>query len=701
MVMATEEKEKQGEGLKRVLGFGTIWLITVQLIVGSGLFLLPAIGASYSGPASIISWIILAAVSLYTASCFGELGSMFPKAGGIYEFSKETYGRFPSFIIGWMGWLIGNITTAMLIAGGVLYLLPSESSSMNFLKIISCIGFLIMFNYIAYRGVETSAAMLVIFACITLFTVAALIILSFVNFDAANLMPFFVHEGNLTNISMIILTIFFICETFFGVESVLPLAEETKNPEKVIPKALVMGYITVGIIAVVLVTASLGAFHWTEFSKFTAPYAEVAGAVLGNTGAKVITLLTYLVMLGAASGWVVTTPRLLLALSRDRVFPPQFEQLHPKYRSPYKGIIFQTIVEIVLILIAFSSNSGYKTLLHLLVPLALIQMAIVLLCVPILRVREPHKERPFKVIFGKIGPVIVFLFYLGLVGIWLIKDSHALDSFLLCAAFVAIGIPIYLLIQMYYNPKAISKVSDSLAYFTLFTESYSLPTRIREALLFLLGDLRGKKILEYGCSVGTMTLALAQEVGQEGVVFATDHSRKALHIVKKRLQRKGHLHVHLLHDDEHTIRVHPQVPQVDLVVSIGTLGYVQEMERVLLDFNNRLPLHGKICFLDYDNYFGIIPNVDWLSKNQFIKDLFEKTGFQIEITRKEGLFWQYIFIYGEKVCSIDEHSFHYDASLAEMEQHLHHIPVKDSESIPTSGKIVHPLDADEKNNEIK
>jgi APA family basic amino acid/polyamine antiporter len=295
---------------------------------------------------------------------------MYPKAGGIYEFAKEAFGRFVSFLVGWTGWLIGNITTAMLIAGGVQYLIPTDSPGLKTFKILICIGLLLIFNYVAYRGVETSAAMLTTFPFITIgLVLIPLIIISAIGFKFENLTPFFIHDGVFSNIGIIYLTVFFISETFFGVESVLSLAEETKDPQKTIPRALLWGIGTVCIVALLLVFTSLGSFHWTEFSKLSAPYADVAASVLGELGRKVITVLTYMVMVGAAAGWIVTTPRLLLALARDKVFPPQFEALHYKYNSPYKGVIFQTITQIVLIFIAFSTSSGYETLLHLLIPM--------------------------------------------------------------------------------------------------------------------------------------------------------------------------------------------------------------------------------------------------------------------------------------------------------------------------------------------
>ena len=85
--------------LKRALGFGTILSLAIASIMGTALFFGAAIGSSHSGNASILSWVFLSLIAIYISTFFGELVSMFPKAGGIYEFSKHAYGHFFSFIM--------------------------------------------------------------------------------------------------------------------------------------------------------------------------------------------------------------------------------------------------------------------------------------------------------------------------------------------------------------------------------------------------------------------------------------------------------------------------------------------------------------------------------------------------------------------------------------------------------------------------
>ena len=91
---------------------------------------------------------------------------------------------------------------------------------------------------------------------------------------------------------------------------------------------------------------------------------------------------------------------------------------------------------------------------------------------------------------------------------------------------------------------------------------------------------------------------------------------------------------------------------MNAVISVGMIGYLQYIHHVLNEINKRLDKGEKIVVMDYDNFFFFIPNVDWLSDDNEIRKIFEKSGFRVNVIRKRGLFWQYVYIYGIKVKNI-------------------------------------------------
>jgi ubiquinone/menaquinone biosynthesis C-methylase UbiE len=248
-------------------------------------------------------------------------------------------------------------------------------------------------------------------------------------------------------------------------------------------------------------------------------------------------------------------------------------------------------------------------------------------------------EKPLARI-GSIAAVVCIV-------LWFSRDNGHILRFGI--SLLLFGISLYFLLEMYYNPLAIRKVNNFFAYPILLTERFSLPKKVRREIIRLIGPLKNKTILEFGCSVGTLTMELANQVKPKGKLYATDISEQDIGITQKRLDKKGHSHVKLIHDILHHSRVHPKVPHVHAVVSVGVLGYLQDVRKVLSDINKRLDNGGEICFLDYDKFFDIIRNKDWLSKDDRIIKLFNESGFSVKIKRVQGFAWNYIYIYGKKV----------------------------------------------------
>jgi basic amino acid/polyamine antiporter, APA family len=629
--------------LKRVLGFWTILSLSVGSIAGTGMFFAPAIASSFSGNASILAWVILTFIALYISFYFAELVSMYPKAGGVYEFSKHAYGKFVSFLMAWIAWIVGNLTTVLLIVAAIDYLIPNPSQIL--LKVGISIGLILILNLIAFFGIEASAFMLIFFVVVTIGSSLAIIVPGAFEINTSNYTPFYEF-----GVFSIFVTIFFLAESFFGWEGATYLSEETQNPEKVIPKAIILGTVIVGLLGTGITVISLGIVPWQELAGSSAPLSIISDKLLGFYGRGIINVGIFVALIGSAAGGIITMPRLLLALARDKLFISQFSEVHEKYNTPYKAIIFQTIVSLAIFAMAFGR---YTELLSLALPLGLIMYIFLIFAVVILRIKEPDIKRTFKVPFLMIGSFLLISMLILILGAYIFPDFNSVNPEALITlkmgfSFIFVGIPIYLLLETYYDPDTIIKINDYLAYLTLFMEGFILPKSVREKILELLGDVKDKKVLEFGCSVGTFTMHLAEAVLPHGKVYATDLSRKDLKIIGKRLQKRNHTHVKVIHDEHQVNRVHPSIPHVDCIVSIGMMGYLQDTKKVLREMRELLPYGGKVVFVDYADFFKVIPNVAWLSNDKVIEKVFRDSGFSVFVSRKKGLFWSYIYVYGIK-----------------------------------------------------
>jgi ubiquinone/menaquinone biosynthesis C-methylase UbiE len=508
-------------------------------------------------------------------------------------------------------------------------------------KIVLAMSIIIVLNAFAYLGAEGTGAVLGFFAFIIIAVLAVIIGVGFKHINYANYMPFFTLPA-----AGLLVALFFIIETFFGWENATFMAEETKDAEKVIPRALMIGSIFVTVLGFLLAFMMLGVIPWQVLANSTTPVSDLTAILFNTSVAMIVNIGIALALIGSAAGGLIGGPRLLLGLARDKLFIEQLADVHPKYQTPYKAIIFQTIVSMIVILFGFGK---YEYLLELLVPIALMMYISVLISIPILRFKKPNHPRPFKVWFGKVGPIIVSIIYAATVIAWLILTPNAESKFNLGLSFIFFGIPIFLLLISYYDPESIKRINDYFAHVSVFFESMSFPNEFKRELLdYFKDDLLDKTVLDYGAGVGALTMHLADIVGPKGKVYATDLSHTNVEILLKRIMKRGYKNIEVIHDEHQVNRVHPSVKNVDAVFSVGMLGYIQNVNKVLRELYKILPHNGKICMVEYVDYFWVIPNVKWLSSTEQIEKVFKEAGFSVHVKKKRRLFWTYVIIYGIK-----------------------------------------------------
>jgi SAM-dependent methyltransferase len=291
---------------------------------------------------------------------------------------------------------------------------------------------------------------------------------------------------------------------------------------------------------------------------------------------------------------------------------------------------------------------AYVTLLSLLVPLALLMYSAIILTVPVLRAKLPQHNRPYKAPFGRTLPYVIVALYLGTIITWLVLQPGAMHLFKIAISFIIIGIPIYLLLLFHYEPDIIIRFNNKLAYLNLWMENILLPKNVRKDITHLFKSVRSKVVLEFGTGVGTLTMHLAEEVGPKGKIYATELSERNVAILKERLRKKSIKHVQVIFDEHQVNRVHPDVKRVEIIFSVGMLSYLQDAKKVLSELNRLLPKNGEICFVEYVDFFWVLPNVGWLSSEEKIKQMFKSAGFAVHVKKRRGLLWNYLFVYGIK-----------------------------------------------------
>ena len=619
--------------LKKGIGKKTLFLLSVNSIIGTGIFFLPAAGAEIAGPASIISWVMASIAAIFFSLYFAELVSLYPKSGGVYEYTKKAFGEKTSFIVGWGAWLITNITIAMLVVGSILYLVPDISIV---LKVVISISLLIFFNIVSYVGINWAGKLLVFFGLMTLISILSIIIPGSLQFNIGNLKPFFVFPA-----SSIFLAIYFIVETFFGWETATYLSEEVKNAKKVMPRMLVIATVFVVLLSVGLVVVALGIADWRLFSTSVAPMNMLSSLLFGGGVSKIFSLIIFVPLLGTAASWIISSPRLLYAMSRDKVLPKGFSAIHDKFDTPHKAILFQTITSIVVTLIAFGN---YMTLLSLLVPLVMIVYSFVVLSVWKLRIKKPRLKR-FKAPFGKVGPFCLTIFNAFILGVWIFEVRDALAIFSSGVILVLLGIPLYFLIKLETDKKFTEKFFDKVSFiwdilFPFWYGEKEIKRVIRGAKI-----KKGDKVMDFGCGTGLTTLKLTKKIGDEGTVVAVDLSRKQLEKSIKKVEKAMEFSNVVFIKETELIPFEKNF--FDSVVGVGVLEHFSDPQDKLKQVFKLLKKNGRFSFLSFGRSFGI-PAPDHLKSKKDIKKLFESIASEVKIERKKKRGSEYWFIHGKK-----------------------------------------------------
>lgn len=617
--------------LKKSIGKKTLLLVAINAILGTGIFFLPAVGAAFAGPASLISWIIMAFVAIMISMYFAELVSMFPKSGGVYEYIKKAFGEFYAFVFGWTAWIIANITISMLIVGSIIYLFPGETIVFNiFLSIL----IIILFNYISYRGMNVSSKLLLFFGIMTIITLISLIIPGIPQVSISNFEPLIVFP-----IPFIFLAIYFIAETFFGWETTTYLSEEVKNARKVLPKILVIATCIIALISILLVFVSIGVVGWETFASQKAPLVYLSSILFGQGFSKLFAVVIFIPLIGTAAGWIISSPRLLFAMARDKVLVPRFKKIHKKYQTPHNAIAFQAVVTVFVTLVGFAS---YMTLLSLLLPLVIILYSVVLLSVVKLRITKPHIKRHFMAPFAKTGPIFIILFNIFLLLVWLFEVHDAIFMFSLGIILILFGVPLYIIIKLQTDPKFTEKFFDRMS--GVWDKSFSFWYG-KEERKKVISKLRLKKtdiVLDFGCGSGITTYEISKKV-PDGDVVAVDLSEKQ---IGKAIKKTGALRLpNVIYIKESRLNLRECC--FDAVSAVGVLEHMEDPKQTIKKLIKLLKKGGRFSFMSFGRSLGI-PAPEFLRDRKTIRALFRGLGVSINIKKEKKKLTEYWYIWGKK-----------------------------------------------------
>jgi APA family basic amino acid/polyamine antiporter len=421
----SEPSEQDRHQLIRVLGLFSVVAIVVGEVIGSGIFYMPSqVAKSTEGYVGLILalWVVCGLMNLCGALTMAELAAMFPHAGGTYVFLRETYGRLWSFLWGWAEfWVIrsGAIAAlATILAVSLEQILLDWN--FDFAKgqqkpiAVAAIALLATINILGTRwgGSVQNVATLIKAGFVALLAALPFIAIRSEPFDLGALWPTAVDHDLVIGIGAALSAIMW---AYDGWGNVTVVAEEVHNPQRNVPRALIVGV----LILIVLYTGANLAYHLTlpssEIAAAVCPAIPVCERLLPNFGAKLMQVMIMVSVFGALNVNILVGPRVLFAVARDHRFLSRFSRIHPATRTPAWAIAGMCAWSSALIAMGGLSWDPNVQLFVILTEWTVFGGSIfyfsAVLAVFILRFRRPDVERPYRTWGYPIVPAVFLTFY--------------------------------------------------------------------------------------------------------------------------------------------------------------------------------------------------------------------------------------------------------------------------------------------------
>jgi amino acid transporter len=362
--------------LVRAVGRRGVIALTINSIIGAGIFALPATVAGILGNAGFIAFIGAGLFTIFIVLCFAELGGRFDRTGGAYLYASEAFGGVTAFLVGWVYFLARMTSFAALTAAliGFTGYFVELVTPYRELLVIGLAGIL---GFINYLGIRNSSRLINFF---TIAKLGPLLVLIFAGIAAMNLDAYKNFSfPSLESLSVALLLCIF---AFTGFEQIMVPAAEMTNAKRDVPTGLLIGT-GITIVIYLLIQLVAGAIH-PELGTSKRPLAEVAQMIMGTKGGILLTIGAIISVTGNIMNSMLTAPRIIFAMSMQQQLPAVFGKVHPVFRTPYVSIFFFTVIVIVVTL-----SSGFVNLATLSAMARLITYVSAAVALILLRKRNP------------------------------------------------------------------------------------------------------------------------------------------------------------------------------------------------------------------------------------------------------------------------------------------------------------------------
>lgn len=341
--------------MKKTIGIWGAWALGVGTMIGNGIFMLPAVLAPY-GSTSLFGWVFAGLGTLSLAIVFGNLAKRLPLLGGPYAYARHGLGDLTGFLVGWGLWIsmwTGLAAGSLAFVGYFSVFFPILRNSQNHAGIYISIVFIWLITFINISGVKNASKFQLISTILKLIPLILIAGAGMYMGEVATLPP-----SNPNNEPIILLIASMVMVTmwaFLGIETTTIPASDIIEPNKTIPKALILAALTTTGIYIFATFGVMALVPMSELKSSTAPFADAASVVFGEYGGIIIAIGAIISISGSLNGVVMATGQLPKALAIDGLFPQIFAKSN-QAGTPKFALLFSSTLASVLVIFNFSKG---------------------------------------------------------------------------------------------------------------------------------------------------------------------------------------------------------------------------------------------------------------------------------------------------------------------------------------------------------
>ncbi|NUS90657.1 MAG: amino acid permease [Streptomyces sp.] len=441
-LLVAEGGQGEGGNLRRSLGMWQLTMISIGATLGTGIFVVLGEAVPDAGPAVIVSFVIAGLTALFSALSYAELAGTIPVSGSSYSYAYATLGELVAWVCGWCLILEYGVSVAAVAVGWGQYLNelldgtlgvtipdalaapPGDGGLFNLpalLVVLLAMAFLL-------GGAKESARANTIMVGVKIAALVLFCAVAFTGIRAGNYTPFM--PLGMAGVSAAGATLFF---SYIGFDAASTAGEEAKNPQRDLPRAIMLSLVIVTALYCLVAAVAVGALPW---KRFAGSEAALAGIMKDVTGQSFWAVLLAAGAVVAIASVVLTVlygqTRILFAMSRDGLVPKVFSRVHPGSGVPRANTVIVSLFCGVLAAAIPLGQLADATSIGTLFAFALVNIAVI-----VLRRTRPTMERTFRVPLAPLFPLVG----LGLC-LWMMASLDRV-TWMVFGVWMAVGLVLY------------------------------------------------------------------------------------------------------------------------------------------------------------------------------------------------------------------------------------------------------------------